>query len=333
MIKPWLWLPASWTHTAAPLALKCLARVQPSQTIQWKPFSWRGITFPNRIGLAAGADKDAMNVSDWWKFGVGFSEVGTVVPEAQGPNQGKIVDRDIRDYSVWNRMGFPSKGCPYVEKRLTSLSRPYSAPLLINIGKNRNTPLELAHDDYSKLIVKLHPYADAFVLNISSPNTAGLRQLFTSQYFSNFLKPILQTREQTCPQKPLLVKLSPDLTDNELEYGLKESLHLGIDGWVLTNTTQSRNSNSHYPTGGGISGGPLTELSRKQLEKSIQILGTSRSDKLLVSVGGIFSAEEVQRRLDIGADLVEIYSALIFEGPWLFKKILHKLQSKTYNSP
>lgn len=327
--KPWLWLPASWTHAVAPLAVKCLSRFQHAQSSPWRSFSWRGLTFPNRLGLAAGADKDAVNVRDWWRFGVGFSEVGTVVPETQSPNQGKIVDRSTRDYSVWNRMGFPSKGCAYVEKQLASLPRPYLAPLLINIGKNRNTPLDMAHADYSKLILKLLPYADAFVLNISSPNTAGLRQLFTAQYFSNFLKPILQTRAQSCPQKPLLIKLSPDLTDSELEYGLKESLQLGIDGWVLTNTTQSRNSNSLYPAEGGLSGGPLTELSRRQLEKSIQILGASKTDKLLVSVGGIFSTEEVQRRLNIGADLIEIYSALIFEGPWLFKKMLHKLQSET----
>jgi dihydroorotate dehydrogenase len=166
------------------------------------------------------------------------------------------------------------------------------------------------------------------VINISSPNTQDLRELLKKENLENFLKPILLFRETQPNKKPFFLKLSPDMQEDSLLSALDTSLQLNIDGWILTNTTLSRPEHINFPTDGGLSGAPLADLSMQNLKRSAQHLKNKKGDRLLISVGGIFSAEDVQKRLEAGADLVQIYSALIFEGPLLFQKIAEQLAQK-----
>lgn len=318
--RPWLWLPASVSHSLAPAFLKLHGSLSSCKTYSWSSVEWRGLKFANPLGLAAGMDKDGTHIRDWWTLGAGFLEVGTIVPKPQGPNPGPIMDRDNKTLALWNRMGFPSRGVEHFKSSLKKHSGRHHTPILINIGKNRTTPLEAASQDYVQLVHELNVFADAFVINISSPNTQDLRTLMSAQYLQDFLGPIIEKRNQV-GTTPLLLKLSPDLSDSDLEFCLTQSLAMNIDGWVLTNTTLSRPQNSHFPVEGGLSGLPLNSLSKDVLKKAVQILGTSRGDRLIVSAGGVMSPDDVFERLALGANLVEIYSALIFYGPFFFKKV------------
>jgi dihydroorotate dehydrogenase len=223
-------------------------------------------------------------------------------------------------------MGFPSKGVDRVLKHLAKLSRPYRTPIFANIGKNAMTPLERAHEDYVLLMQALRSYVDGFVVNISSPNTKGLRDLLKPERLREFLSPIMQANK-TQPL-PVLLKLSPDLSDEELAEAFNISFEQGVDGWILTNTSQHLREGLSFPEEGGVSGRPLAPRSREFLQKSLRLLGKRRDGKLIVSVGGVMSAADVEERLDLGADLVQVYSALIFQGPWFFKKVAKCQQIK-----
>lgn len=319
-MKPWLLLPPSLAHSLAPAMLKTAGAFRSYKTFSWKPLEWRGLNFSNRLGIAAGVDKDGTQIRDWWTFGPGFIEIGTVVPKPQLANPGPIFDRDKKSFSLWNKMGFPSRGYSYVKKQLLNLEDRYHTPLFINIGKNRDTPLEKASSDYILLMHELAIFADAFVINISSPNTQGLRKLLSKEYFVDFLGPIIEKRN-SLGATPLLLKISPDLSDKELQLVIEQSLQLNIDGWVVTNTTLQRPPPLRFPRDGGVSGKPLASLSKQTLRKSLEILGNNKSDRLMISVGGIMNAEDINERLELGADLVEVYTALVFEGPFFFKKV------------
>ncbi|MBX9767368.1 MAG: quinone-dependent dihydroorotate dehydrogenase, partial [Bdellovibrionales bacterium] len=205
-MQPWLWLPARLTHKLAPLALSLYGQRHPFQTLTWKSMTWRGLHFPNRLGLAAGVDKNAENISDWWTLGPGFLEIGTVTPLPQGPNPGKVVDRDASRLALWNRLGFPSVGAKKIKKRVERLKWPHFTPVFVNVGRNRTTPNEKAADDYVSVMLEFKDCADAFVINISSPNTQGLRDLQQPETLRAFLKSILnKVREQIPKEKmPIL---------------------------------------------------------------------------------------------------------------------------------
>jgi dihydroorotate dehydrogenase len=274
------------------------------------------LKFPNRIGVAGGVDKNAQNVQAWWALGAGFVEVGTVTPRPQKGNTPPIVDRDLLHEALWNRMGFPSHGVRKVKARLLRLPRPFLAPVFANLGKNAVTPLESATADYLELLRELHGIVDAFVVNISSPNTKGLRDLLKPENLQGFLRPILAQKRE-----PVLLKLSPDMHDDEMERALTLSNDLGIDGWIFTNTSQGLREGLDFPKEGGVSGRPLAERSKEVLRQAIGILGPRRAGKLIVSVGGVMTPADVSERLALGADLVQAYSALIFEGPYFFRKV------------
>ncbi len=280
---------------------------------------WRGIHFPNRLGIAGGVDKDARNVRAWWSLGAGFLEVGTITPQPQKGNTPPVVDRDLAREALWNRLGFPSQGVNRVKRRLEKLPRPRLTPVFANIGKNATTPLDKAFEDYVLLLQALRGTVDGFVVNISSPNTKGLRELLRPERLTEFLSPILQSLPKV--HDPVLLKLSPDMDDAELESVLEISLSLGIDGWILTNTSQSIRDDLNFPKEGGVSGRPLAARSREVLRKTIEVLGPRREGKLLISVGGIANSDDVSERLQMGADLVQVYSALIFEGPNFFRRV------------
>lgn len=318
--KPWLLMPPQWAHDLGPLGLKLYSLFHSGPTPAWRPFTWNNVVFKNPLGLAGGVDKNAESLKEWWALGAGFVEVGTVTPQPQSANPGKIIDRNLNRRALWNKMGFPSHGADDVLFNLRAFeSKP--TPVFVNIGKNRNTPNEHAVDDYLFLIYRLRSQADAFVINISSPNTKGLRELQGKEALSKLLAPLVESAHHSEDPKPLLLKLSPDLSDESLKEALLTALDLGVDGFVLTNTTLSRPQGIDFPEEGGLSGEPLKALSCQILQKSLQILGKHRDGKLIVSAGGVLSPEDVFERLQMGADLVEIYSALVFEGPGFFHKV------------
>lgn len=319
-LRPWLWLPATWAHRLSPMALRARTRWQPLQTLTWSPFSWRGIEFTNRLGLAGGVDKDGSMIESWWTYGPGFLEIGTVTPVAQPGNSGVRVARDISAEAVWNRLGFPSEGVEKVAARLKQLYQPRFTPILANVGKNASTPLEKAHEDYATCMRKLRGLVDAFVINLSSPNTPGLRDLLKPENLSAFLKPVLEENKQY-GQTPVLLKISPDVSEDELADILDTSLNLGIDGWVLTNSSVGLRDGLSFPVEGGVSGKPLAPTAKRFLAQTVAHLGDRRGDRLIISVGGILTPKDVFERLDMGADLAQVYSAVVFQGPKFFRQV------------
>lgn len=328
--KPWLWFSPKISHGLSPLILQIFGSFRDYQTFTWKPFNWRSLEFTNPLGVAGGLDKNAHLVKHLWTLGVGFVEVGTITPKPQGPNPGKIIGRDNKQQALWNKMGFPNRGAKSAMRHLKALKSPHFTPIFVNVGKNRNTPNEKAHEDYLHVIDMLREYADVFVINISSPNTTDLRELLKPSNLKNFLTPVLNAKEKEGRTVPMLLKLSPDLAEDELYSALDVSYELGIDGWILTNTTTTRTLSLPFPKDGGVSGRPLYDISKKILEKSVKHLGDRRRDKLIVSVGGVLTPEDVCERLEMGANLVQTYSAVVFSGPFFFRDTFEYAKRKFY---
>ena len=321
MLKPWLWLPPKLAHDLAPWAAEIYSLATDKNTPVWNSFTWQGLEFKNRLGLAGGVDKNAEHLAAWQRLGCGFVEAGTITPLPQNPNPGKIFDRSTEDLALWNKMGFPSAGADEAFYNLQAFKSESTLPVFVNIGKNRDTPNELAYQDYCFLIERFCHNADAFIVNISSPNTKGLRDLADQKFLESFLNPINKKRQELNCSKPLLLKLSPDLAPDDLRRILDVSLQNDIDGFVLTNTTLSRNTSKIFPQEGGLSGKPLSLLSKMSLRAAIEHLGSEKKKKLLISVGGVMTAEDVFERISLGADLVEVYTALVFSGLGFFRKV------------
>lgn len=324
-MKPWLYLPVNWAHHVGPFAMRLYSDfcISPEeiQTPSWQPLTWKNLIFKNRVGIAGGVDKNAECIPAWWKLGAGFVEIGTVTPKPQDPNPGKIIDRHLASLSLWNKMGFPSHGSEEVAANLRKHFEHRHTPILVNIGKNRNTRNEDATSDYLSLIQSFNHLTDIFVVNISSPNTQGLRELQKPEALKNLLGPLIDSKLRT---KPILVKLSPDMGDTGLTECVRNSSELGIDGFVITNTSLSRITGIPYPAEGGMSGAPLKELSKKALQVTIDALGPQRKDKLIINVGGVVTPDDVFERLRLGADLVQTYSGLVYHGPHFFKDTARK---------
>lgn len=309
MIPFWRWIPAPWAHELAPYGAALWADLFPAASNERDPLQWKTLRFPNRLGLAGGADKNADLLHVWPRLGFGFVEVGTVTPLPQDPNPGVIMARDWENRLLWNKMGFPSAGSREVATRLATAG-PRSVPLFVNIGKNRATPLERAADDYRAVARFLAPFADALVVNVSSPNTQGLRGLQET----NMLRGLVESVVQETQGRPVLVKFSPDESESSLRASLEAASTAGAEGFILTNTTLQRPAGCPFPKEGGVSGAFLKELSLKALRAATAHFQSTKKP-LLVSVGGVLTPADVQERLDLGADLVQIYSALVFEGP------------------
>ena len=325
--KPWLYLPPSLTYFLTPFALKIYSRLFPSKNSEWLPFRWRNLYFKNPLGIAGGVDKNSINLKDWERLGSGFYEIGTVTPRIQQAHRSKNVDRNIGHLSLWNHLGFPNQGSNRIKERLSSF-KPLPSPLFINIGKNRETPLEDSLGDYLENIQKLHSFADVFVINISSPNSPQLQSLFKKETLSHFLKSL----KEACAKSstPLLLKMHPDLEEKEFLRVIDESLSAGIDGWIFCNTTQSRPIPTLFPSHGGVSGKPLASLSLEGLKKLKNHLKqkTKFKDQLIISVGGVLTPKDVLERLELGAHLVQVYSALVFEGPSFFQKVYKYIKNQ-----
>jgi len=322
LAKPWLLLPPQTAHDLSSIFLSLAGALKSRKTYYWKPFEWKKLSFSNPLGIAGGVDKNAQHCEAWWKYGVGFVEVGTITPEPQGPNPNPILKRDISQRAVWNKMGFPNKGLEHACQQLSKLSKPHYTPVFVNVGKNRSTAIDTAAQDYIKCIKGLEEFVDVFVINISSPNTANLRDLFSEGSLKTFLRQIIN---ETNTHVPLLLKLSPDLDKEHLRQVLETSLECGVDGWIVTNTSVQRPGVPDFPQAGGLSGKPLAGISKKMLKLTMTLLGENRKGKLIVSTGGIMNAKDIVERLNMGADLVQVYSSLIFDGPFFFRNVADKL--------
>lgn len=287
-----------------------------------------GLNFSNPIGLAAGYDKDGIGWRGLACLGFGHIEIGTLTPKPQPGNPQPRLFRLPEEKALINRMGFPGMGAKFVVKQI-SKPRPKNLVLGVNIGKNKDTPLEAAVEDYLSLLRLFANQADYLTVNVSSPNTVGLRQLQERQALDHLLKQLCVERErvtQTGIKKvPILVKLSPELTDLQLEDALDVILANQMDGVIATNTTISREGvNSPLAReDGGLSGRPLHARSLAMVGK----IHERTNGKLpVIGVGGIYNAAGVQRMMDAGAVLVQMYTGLIYEGPGLVKRILQELR-------
>jgi dihydroorotate dehydrogenase len=286
-----------------------------------RPVQLMGLTFPNRVGLAAGLDKNAACVDALGALGFGFVEVGTVTPRPQAGNPRPRIFRIPRAEALVNAMGFPNEGVEAACARLRK--RSFAGVCGVNIGKNATTPLSDAAADYTHCLRAVYPLADYVAINISSPNTPGLRQLQAEEYLSPLLESLLDTRERLAAQLgrrvPLLVKLSPDLTDTDLEALAAVVRALGIDGVIATNTTVQRPGLGDLPDAarpGGLSGRPLHALATGVVRRLRALLPEGLP---IVGVGGISSLDSAREMLEAGADLIQIYTGLIYRGPRLVR--------------
>lgn len=287
------------------------------------PVRVMGIDFPNPIGLAAGLDKNAAYVDALASLGFGFIEVGTVTPKPQGGQSKPRLFRLPEKKALINRMGFNNVGVEQFIHNLTQQT--YQGVLGINVGKNATTPVENAWEDYKIAFTQVYPYAHYITVNISSPNTADLRSLQNETYLKPLLEKLKNEQAQLAQKHqryvPLVIKLSPDLIDSEIESITNELLSFEIDGVIATNTTTSRKGveDSFYSQEiGGLSGAPLTAQSTQVIQKLHQILGNKIP---IIASGGVMSAKDAIEKFKAGASLVQLYTGLIYEGPGLIKAI------------
>jgi len=281
-----------------------------------------GLKFKNPVGLAAGFDKDAKLFNELSAFGFGFIEIGTLTPLPQDGNPKKRMFRLPIDSGLINRMGFNNGG---VKEAVERLKRNNSGIIIGgNIGKNKVTPNENAVDDYVICFNELHAHVDYFVVNVSSPNTPNLRALQDKKPLTEILNRLMDLNKEKSTQKPILLKIAPDLTDSQLDDIIDIVADTKIDGIISSNTTIARdnletdNNRLTEIGNGGLSGKPLTKRSTEVIRYLAQ-----KSNKAfpIIGVGGIHSAEDALEKLEAGADLVQIYTGFIYEGPSLIKKI------------
>ncbi|MEO1417857.1 MAG: quinone-dependent dihydroorotate dehydrogenase [Bacteroidota bacterium] len=289
-----------------------------------RPLQLWGLTFKNPIGLAAGFDKDGLIAEDWQHLGFGFVELGTVTPRPQVGNPKKRLFRLPADQAIINRMGFNNQGVDALVKKLVRMEK---GELIVgaNIGKNKDTPNEQAVDDYVICFDKLAPYVDYFVVNVSSPNTPGLRSLQEKEPLTHLLN-TLQERNQALPKpRPLLLKIAPDLNQNQLDDIVEVVQATRLDGLIANNTTISR-AGLRTPVqevqamgNGGLSGAPLRDRSQEVMQYLRAALGP---DFPIVGVGGIMTAADAEARLAAGANLLQVYTGFVYEGPAVVRKLL-----------
>ncbi|MHC4548213.1 MAG: quinone-dependent dihydroorotate dehydrogenase [Planctomycetota bacterium] len=275
-----------------------------------------GIRFRNPLGLAAGMDKNGVALPFWRALGFGFVEVGTVTPRPQPGNPRPRLWRFPRHRALGNHLGFPSDGAAMVAARLKR-DKLAGDVIGINLGKNRETPLERAAEDYVAALDATRSVADYFAVNVSSPNTPELRKLQSKEYLADLLDRVRRAAREV----PVFVKLSPDLDEQRLAEAAAVCVASGCAGIIATNTTLAR-PEGMAPFAGGLSGRPLAARAREVLGRLRELVG---SGVPLVSVGGIDSPAEAERRLAEGADLIQIYTGLVFEGPRLPARILRGL--------
>jgi len=294
-----------------------------------------GLTFPNRVGLAAGLDKNARCIDAFAAMGFGFVEVGTVTPKAQPGNPKPRMFRLPQRDALINRLGFNNEG---LEAFIANVQRARfrrdasKLPMLLglNIGKNAATPIERAVDDYLIGLDGVYPHADYVTINISSPNTANLRSLQSDEALDALLGAVADKREALAARHgrrvPLFVKIAPDLDEDQVKVIAATLLRHGMDGVIATNTTLSREAVAglqHAEEAGGLSGAPVREASNRVIAQLRAALGSKFP---IVGVGGVLSAADAKAKIDAGADVVQIYTGLIYRGPGLVRQVAQALR-------
>jgi dihydroorotate dehydrogenase len=305
---------ASWR----PAILRVLERFKPPS----KPKTVFGLTFLNPIGLAAGFDKNGVAIPAWAALGFGFVEIGTVTAQAQPGNPKPRIFRYPEQDALINRLGFNNDGAEVVAARLRKLresGRWPTIPVGINIGKSKITPIDEAVSDYLHSFRLLAPLADYVVLNVSSPNTPGLRSLQEHDALEQLLLAIRAENQKT--RKPVLLKIAPDLSIPELEQIIATSEQNGIAGMIATNTTIDHSSiPASRDQTGGLSGRPLRERST-EFVRAI----TARTRLPVIASGGVFDAESAREKLEAGAQLLQVYTGYVYRGPGLLREISRRL--------
>ncbi len=333
--RPFLFrLPPEQAHALTLSLLRLAGALPPAQALLRlcfaappDPLQAFGLAFSNPVGLAAGYDKDGLGWRGLACLGFGHLEIGTVTPLAQPGNPRPRLFRLSQERALINRLGFPGRGAGFVATRLQG-KRPPGLVLGVNLGKNKDTPLEQAAQDYLLLVEKFAPLADYLAINVSSPNTTGLRRLQARHALDDLLAQLEQERRaQEAGLKkrlPLLVKLAPDLTDQELDDALEAIQGNRMDGVIAANTTLSR-EDLHSPVAGesgGLSGVPLSERSTAMVRQIYQRTGGKLP---VIGVGGVMSYADARLKLDAGAILVQLYTGLVYTGPGLVRSILQGL--------
>ena len=276
-----------------------------------------GIKFKNPVGLAAGFDKNAQLYEELTSFGFGFIEIGTVTPKPQSGNPKKRLFRLVEDSAIINRMGFNNVG---VEEVVKNLKKNKSTLIGGNIGKNKITPNYLAIDDYVTSFNMLFDFVDYFVVNVSSPNTPNLRDLQEKEPLTKLINSLISINRNKNKPKPILLKIAPDLNNNQLLDIISIVKDTGLDGVIATNTTINRNNLKSVNKNelGGLSGKPLTSRSTEVIKF---ISKNSNKTIPIIGVGGINTVADALEKFDAGADLIQIYTGFIYEGPNLIRSI------------
>ena len=287
-----------------------------------------GIRFPNPVGLAAGFDKNAEVYEALASLGFGFVEVGTITPLAQPGNDKPRLFRLVEDEAVINRMGFNNKGSEQAANNLEHYQKA-GIPIGINIGKNKITPNEKAASDYTVCLERLYQYGHYFVINVSSPNTPNLRDLQATDELRALVREIQRKKkaleETGANPKPVLLKVAPDMTDEQMHDIVQLALSEGLSGIIATNTTISREglkNETFQQESGGLSGKPLKERSTRWIKEIYEEVGGRFP---IIGVGGIFTGDDAYEKIRAGASLVQVYTGMIYEGPGIVKKINKRL--------
>jgi dihydroorotate dehydrogenase len=323
-------------HTRTLQLLRLAAALSPIRFLLRRTFAYQneklrvrimGLDFPNPVGLAAGYDKDGAGMKGLTCLGFGHIELGTVTPHPQAGNPRPRIFRLTEDYALINRMGFPNQGAAALLKRLKK-AKFEDVVVGVNIGKGVGTPLDEAAQDYLQLLQCYYAYADYVAINVSSPNTVGLRRLQAKEQLSGLLESLSKARAELRRERnryvPLLVKLAPDLSEFELKDALEVIQSAGMDGVIAANTTVRRNglASSFQTEIGGLSGVPL----RKRARQMVSQISEFTAGKLpIIGVGGIHTPEDAKAMLDAGASLVQVYTGLVYQGPGLVRWILEEL--------
>ncbi|GEP43972.1 quinone-dependent dihydroorotate dehydrogenase [Brevifollis gellanilyticus] len=332
-LKPWLFkLDAERAHEWTTKMMRIshsLGMLKPDELPASKPVDCLGLRFPNALGLAAGMDKSASAVEAWAALGFGFVEVGTLTPRPQPGNPKPRLFRLPEHEALINRMGFNNVGIHAAVKKLEK--RKTSAIVGVNIGKNFDTPNEQAVNDYLYCLKAAYPVADYIAVNISSPNTKGLRDLQAEDSIRQLLAALKKEQasleKEYGKKKPVLVKIAPDLEGQQIEALARVFNELAVDGVIATNTTISREAVAGHPLekeAGGLSGAPVTERSTLVIEAFRMLL---REQTPIIGVGGILSGADAVAKLKAGASLVQVYSGLVYRGPGLIADVLRGISA------
>ncbi|USA48324.1 quinone-dependent dihydroorotate dehydrogenase [Acinetobacter sp. C26M] len=297
------------------------------QKVAAKPVTCMGIEFPNPVGLAAGLDKNGAHIDALAALGFGFIEIGTITPRPQAGNPLPRLFRIPQAKAIINRMGFNNDG---VDKLIENVkAAKFKGVLGINIGKNADTPVEDAVSDYLICLEKVYNYASYITVNISSPNTKNLRSLQSGDALTELLQTLkdrqLELADQYNHYVPLVLKVAPDLTPEDIQFIAAQLLQFKIDGLIVTNTTLGREGVENLPNGneaGGLSGAPVFEKSTECLRQFAKVLAGQIP---LIGVGGILSGEQAVAKQQAGASLVQVYSGLIYTGPTLVKDCVNAM--------